>query len=241
MYSLHLVKVEDVVDFLGGLDGGSAGKPTSETWGWLANSDARGLDRVTQNLALHLSNRRPAYVFDDVSLTSWEAMIERGIGMMLRPPARLLVEAGMDRDLAQRFPVRLDNVGGVMGGAWVPAHLVQNIEAMIESRLERQLARMRNAEMDPVATMGTMLLALQAAQEAGAGLYEASGVLVPGANVRGTVLRAERELLPKDLRKRLEIAAKPPKKPGLFSRIGKGRGTTELDFAPSAMDDIVDR
>ena len=33
----------------------------------------------------------------EISLTNWEAQIDRGIGMLMRPPARILIDAGMER------------------------------------------------------------------------------------------------------------------------------------------------
>ena len=90
-----------------------------------------------------------------MSFTNWEARIERGVGMMMRPPSRLFMDAGMSRDMASNFPIRLDTGKGSMAGAYVPPHLIEPMLALYESRLERQLIRLIDAGLDPVATWDT--------------------------------------------------------------------------------------
>jgi hypothetical protein len=221
MYSLHLVTVADVVDLVS-TEGSTLSSP----------------NQLTARIARNLADRYPSFVFEDISLTAWEAQVERGIGMMLRPLSRLLVEAGLDRAQARSIPVRLDLHGEPMGGSWIPASLITQAEDLIESRLERQLARLREAEIDPVATVGTLLLAFAAAREAGAGLLEANRVMVPGAEPRGPLLIANRKSLPADLRKRLEEAAKPPKQPGLVARLVGRRANVRPDWPPSKLDGV---
>jgi hypothetical protein len=188
----------------------------------LEREDSRGPGAVGHALAVYLTERWPSFVLTDVSLTRWEAAIDRGVGMLLRPPSRLLVEAGMGRALAQRFPIRLDHDGGTMAGAYVPAHLVEQFETLLEERLERELRRLIDADLDPVANLGLMLQALAYARQHGTGLLEAADV-VDGLDPATPVFAADRRRLPKELRTRLEEAARPPKQPGRLSRLLKSR------------------
>jgi hypothetical protein len=184
----------------------------------MCQGDSHGPEQLGLALAIFLGNRRPSFVLSEISLTNWEARIDRGVGMLMRPPARLFMDAGLERPLAQQLAIRLDtNVRG-MAGAHIPAHLIEQLAELLEDRLERQLRRLREAELDPVANMGLMLQALAFARANETGLIEAVGAtdgLEPGAQV----VIAERSRLPKDLRKRLEAAAKPQRKPGLMTRI----------------------
>lgn len=221
MYTLHLITTDDVAAFL-------AGNP--QAMSVASDRDAR---RALLDLAALLAARHPSWYFDDISLTQWEASIERGIGMMLRPASRILIDAGMDRAAAQVYPIRLDSTGGPAGGAYMPASLVPQARQLLEMRLDRQITRMRDAEMDPVANLGAMLLALEAAERANAGLFEAAGVPHGALAAGQSVHTAERKSLPKDLRTRLEDAAKPPKKPGLIARIrgGSSKSQPQVDSA----------
>jgi hypothetical protein len=221
VFSLHPVTIDDVRAFLAASDtsvdqGGALGLD------WLRRSDSRGTGMVGQALAAFLAGHQPSFVLTEISLTNWEAQIDRGIGMLMRPPARILIDAGMERSLAQQFPIRLDHDAGSMAGAYVPAHLMDQFAALLESRLERHLRRLREAELDPVANMGLMLEAAAYARENRTGLIEAVGV-VDGLPPGTPVVIADRKHLPTELRKRLEEAARPPKKPGLVARLRGAR------------------
>jgi hypothetical protein len=221
VFSLHPVTVADVSEFLADV-AISANSPGAMSIDMVRRGDSRGPDLLGLALATFLANRRPSFVLSESSLTSWEAQIDRGIGMFLRPPARILIDAGLERPLAQTLAIRLDHSGGSMAGAFVPAHLIGQLRDFLEERLERDLRRLREAELDPVANMGLMLQAVAFARANQTGLIEAMGVtdgLEPGAQV----VIADRSRLPKDLRKRLEAAARPPKKPGLVARLFGGR------------------
>jgi hypothetical protein len=217
VFSLHPVTIEDVRAFLAASES-NADKRGSRGLDWLCRGDSRGPEMVGQALATFLAGRQPSFVLTEISLTNWEAQIDRGIGMLMRPPARILIDAGMERGLAQRFPIRLDHSGGCMAGGYVPAHLMSEFAALLESRLERHLRRLREAELDPVANMGLLIEAAAYAREHHTGLIEAVGV-VDGLPPGSPVVVADRKRLPKELRKRLEEAAKPPKKPGLVARL----------------------
>lgn len=222
MFSLHPVTTEDVSAFLAECAAGQfeTGALRRGAFGleMLERADGRGPGVVGQALAVYLTERWPSFVLPDVSLTRWEAAIDRGVGMLLRPPARLLIEAGMGRELAQRFAIRLDHDGGMMVGAYVPAQLIAQFETLLEERLEREARRLIEAEVDPVANLGLMLHALAYAREHGTGLIEAAHI-VEGLDPATPVFVADRKRLPKDLRHRLEEAAKPPKEPGRLARL----------------------
>jgi hypothetical protein len=222
VYSLHPVTIEDVRQYVSAL-----GNLTSDLQSvrrgslameWIARGDSRGPDMLGHALASWLAGKRVSFAFEEICLTKWEAVIERGVGMLLRPPSRLFVDAGIDRSLAQRLPIRIDPGKRMMAGAYVPAHLMPQLAEMLEQRLERQLRRMRDAELDPVANMGLMLEAVQYARDHGTGLLEAADV-VDGLEIALEIRHADRKRLPADLRKRLEIAAKPARRPGLMARL----------------------
>lgn len=232
MYSIHPIATEDLRAFIDACQRGQAGSAGAERGSvgleWLRRNDSRGPDLLTSGLALFLAERGPSFVFPETSLSMWEATIERGIGMYLRPPSRLFVEAGIERALVQQLPIRLDASAGMMGGSYVPAHLIEPLSRVLDERLARQMRRMVEAEIDAVATMGLMQDALTYARERGAGLFEAADVVGPEMPGDFQLIVASRNRLPKDVRKRLEEAAKPQKEQGLFRRIFTG-GQREED------------
>lgn len=190
-----------------------------------AGSEA-GANAVTYGLARLLATAAPTFVLPGAGLTPIEARIDRGVGMLMRPPARLFVDAGLDIAAARSLPIRLDLSRGLMGGAFIPARLVPEFQGLLESRLPRFLRRFAEAELDGVAIVGALLAACDAARSRGLGLYEAMDVVtpdVPEADPPGAVVMvADRRALDRDLRRRLEAAAKPPKPLGLLSRL-RGR------------------
>ncbi|HRA47004.1 MAG TPA: hypothetical protein PK819_02925 [Thermomicrobiales bacterium] len=213
MYTLHPITMADVTAFLQS----AQGPGDAANLAWLETVGDKGMQRVLSNLALYLAQRYPTFYFEDVSLTFWEASIERGLGMLLRPPSRLLTDGGMDRLVAARFPIRLDQYGGPMGGAYIPASLVLQAVELLESKHVRQVHRLHDAGLDPVANLGSMIVALRTAAELGTGVFEAARIALPPNAQNVTV--AAREGLPEDLRHMLELAAKPAKTPGLISRL----------------------
>lgn len=223
MFSLHPINNAEVRAFVEACQRGRADSPGVEQgcvgFEWLRRNDSRGPALVTSGLALFLANRGPSFIFMDTSLTKWEASIDRGIGMYLRPPSRLFVDAGIDRALVQGLPIRLDSSGGVMGGSFVPARLIEKLQTMLEERLATQMQRMIESEIDAVATMGLMLDALEYARGIGCGLFEAADVIGPEVPGDIHLVVASRNRLAKDVRKRLEDAAKPPSRPGVLRRM----------------------
>ncbi|MEA2594616.1 MAG: hypothetical protein QOF01_1085 [Thermomicrobiales bacterium] len=186
-----------------------------------------GANALTYGLGQVLAAMQPTFFHPGLSLTAWEARIDRGVGMLMRPPARLFIDAGLDVAAARAMPIRLDLSRGMMGGAFIPARLVPDFEGLLESRLDRSVRRLVDAELDPVAVMGLMFEIAAEARRTGLGLYEAIDVVMPDqpdAMLPGTrVVVADRKRIEPALRKRIAVAAKPVKKPGLLARM-LGRG-----------------
>lgn len=225
--SLHLVSTDDLRDFLTVLrlmesdrECVRRGRQGLELMG---AGDRRGPDLVSHAFATWLSESRTSFIVPEMSFTKWEAAIERGVGMMLRPPSRLFVDAGMERSLAQHFPIRLVAERSMMAGAFVPTHLVPQMEQLLEQRLVTQLTRLADAEMDSITILGSMLVALQTAREAGLGLIEAVDVIHLDARTGPLLVAPTLKTLPTELRERLELAAKPTKKQSVISRLFRGR------------------
>jgi len=193
-----------------------------------ANGDELASNRVTYALGQSLARAYPSFFTDGFGLTTWEARIDRGIGMLMRPPSRLFIDAGLDRSVVAAMPIRLDLQGGLMGGAWIPARLIPNLQELLDSRLERMARRLNDAEYDAFAMLGLMQRATDHAAEHHLGLFEAIGVIGPqGEHEPGTtVIVPDRRQMDIDLIRRIETAILPPKKQGLISRIlGRSKGT----------------
>jgi hypothetical protein len=198
-----------------------------------ATGDEAGANAVSFALAQVLATVQPTFIPTGVGLSIWEARIDRGVGMLMRPPSRLFVDAGLDIVAARAMPIRLDLTRGLMGGAFVPARLVPDLERLLDERMARQLRRLADAEVDGVAVLGLMLDACAYARRQGLGLYEAMDVITPEAPEAdppgARIVVAGRKRLDPALRRRLEAAAKPPKPPGLIARL-RGRGAARLPF-----------
>ena len=129
--SLHPFDLETVHQYVlsvTGQDGLAAPSPQQETWWrWVIGEARRGYDRavagdgdgasaLTYGLAQVLATQQPSFFCAGMSLTAWEARIDRGIGMLMRPPSRLFTDAGLDIAPARVLPIRLDLARGMMGG-----------------------------------------------------------------------------------------------------------------------------
>lgn len=197
--------------------------------------DEVGANLVSHELARLLGAGMPVYFVPGAGLTQLEARFDRGLGMLLRPPSRLFMDAGLESTAARRMPIRLDASGGSMGGAFVSPALVPQFRAHIEARLERLARRMAEAEMDAPAYVGILLEAATFAESRGFGLFEAADVVVPGVTESEppglTLLQPDRKRLDKSLRQQLEEAARPPKEPGLFARIFRGAKPAQTHVA----------
>ena len=189
------------------------------------SGDESASNRITLAFARIVAAQHPTFFHDGLGLTTWEARVDRGIGMLMRPPSRLFIDAGLERKQVEAMPIRLDLQGGLMGGAWIPPRLMGNLRELLDTRLDRLARRLHEAEYDPYALLGLMDSAVTYAAERNLGLFEAIGVVGPyGEHSAGIeVIAAEPKRMNQDLLRRIEIAITPPKKPGLISRMF-GRG-----------------
>jgi hypothetical protein len=190
--------------------------------------DEAAVNAISLGLARMLAVTHPVFYMPDMGFTQIEARFDRGLGMLLRPPARLFLDAGLETRVARTMPIRLDASGGSMGGAFMPPSLTGPFREHLEARMERLARRMAEAEMDAPAYIGQLLDVAAYVTDNGLGLYEATDVFVPGVlesqppGIR--LLQPDRKRLPKELRQRLEEASRPPREPGFFSRLlGRGR------------------
>ena len=212
-------------------------EPTDPAWSHLMPStliddltkaregDETASNRITLAFARVVALQHPTFFHDGLGLTTWEARVDRGIGMLMRPPSRLFVEAGLHRKQVEAMPIRLDLQGGLMGGAWIPPRLIGNLRELLDTRLDRLARRLHEAEYDPYALLGLMDSAATYAGDRDLGLFEAIGVVGPyGEHSSGVeIIAAEPNRMNQDILRRIEIAITPPKKAGLFSRM-LGRG-----------------
>lgn len=182
----------------------------------LGEGSESAANRLTVGLALAMATDHPSFVQEGFGLTTWEARVDRGVGMLMRPPARVFVDAGVNRRLVDAMPIRLDLQGGMMGGAYVPDRLIGQLDTLLDEHLERMAKRLKDAEYDPFPMLGLMRDAVRYARERNLGLYEAIDVVVPGMNV---VWAPEKKQLDPAFRDRIEKAIAEEKKPGLFGRL----------------------
>lgn len=187
---------------------------------------------ISHALGVELATRYPSFVGDGLSLSMLEANIDRGIGMVMRPPSRLFEEAGLPTTVARTMPIRLDATSGTMGGAWIPASLVPRLGELLVHRQQRLLRRMNESGHDAVAWYGLLVELAAFAREHGLGIYEAVDVVMPdapAANPPGTsIIAADRRRMDRQEIKRLEAVMKPPRR-GLLSRLLGQRDGTSFD------------
>lgn len=241
--TLHLLDPVIVGRYLAAVTGGAAPEtliPEAPDWSAGVIRTARigyeqaaagqeaGANKISYGLAQALATSHPTFLLPDAGLTAWEARIDRGLGMLMRPPSRLFGETGLPVAIARAMPIRVDLGAGMMGGAHVPARLIPDLQRLLESKAERLVRRLVEAEYDGVALVGLMIEAADSAAAQHLGLYEALDVIVPEAPAAdppgARVILPDRKRLPPELRRRLEEAAKPPYQPGLVARLFK-RGT----------------
>ena len=245
--SVHPLDAEVVARYVAAVTGTGTGTgegralvPADPAWGERLVVSARrgygdacrgkeaGANAVSFGLAQLLATVHPTFLLVGAGPTIWEARVDRGLGMLLRPPSRLFGEAGLGTAAARAMPIRLDLGAGVMGGSYVPARLVPDLRRLLDERAERLVRRLIEAERDGVAILGLLMEAAAYAGDRGLGLYEAIDVIVPEAPAAdppgAQVLLPDRRRLDPALRRRLEEAAKPPKQPGLGARLFGRRG-----------------
>jgi hypothetical protein len=228
LFSLHPLPEEDVVTFLQRIATNQqrADGNTSEPLGpqfWFRRLDGSVEPKpndLSFGLAGWLALRLPVFARPGLSLSTWEARVDRGSGMLMRPPSRLFIEAGADTDIARGMPIRITAGDAMMGGAYVPARLMDAYLARLEQHSTRSVRRMNEAELDGPELLALMLEAARFAKERGFGLYEAID-LIDGSDrgtwpsgVRVIPMAADRSEV-----ERLRIESLPPKEPGLIARL----------------------
>src|SRR5215211_6650448 len=116
-------------------DGNTPTAVASQFWfRSLAGNPSPRPNEISFGLAGWLAAQQPVFARQGLSLSSWEARVDRGAGMLMRPPSRLFSDAGLDLTLARSMAIRIEAGDAMMGGAYVPARL---IDAYLE-RLEKQ-------------------------------------------------------------------------------------------------------
>ncbi len=187
------------------------------------------LNQLTAGLAIWLAEREPVFAGEGLSLTAWEARVDRGLAMLLRPPSRLFLDAGLAPDDARRIPIRIDLDGPVMGGSYLPARLMKQAEEILDRNLARSAKRLQDAERDAYLLHGLMSEAISTASRLGLGLFEASGV-IDYSDSRTWPAGARVVLSPQnpEVQRRISFALQPEKEPGAIRRAwtklaGRGR------------------
>lgn len=228
--SLHPLDEQVVERFVTAVTGDAAPAPEWQPW-WpsqvpvllerMRAGDERASNELTLRLAYALGTQHPSFAAPGFGLTLWEARVDRGVGMYLRPPARLFRDLGLELDVLRSMPIRIDTALGLMGGAYIPPHLLPKVKELLETREQRMARRLREAEHDPVVALTLFNDAVDYALERGLGLYEALDAIGPEGQAvfGGEVIVGSRDRVPKSERKRIEELSKPPKKPGLLQRV----------------------
>lgn len=232
--SLHPLDPETVRHYVAALHGERSGATLDEAVSGALRDDAiragagdeRAASRLTYGLARALGRAAPIFTCPVAfGLSFWEAQVDRPMGMLMRPPARLFIDAGLDAAAARTMATRLDFQMGMMGGAYIPARLIDQAHQLLDDHMERSVKRLVAAEYDPMASLGLMYEAVTYARDHAMGLYEALDVIGPGGEglPGATVLRPDRKRLDRNVAERIDTYRQPPKKPGLIQRM-LGRG-----------------
>lgn len=185
-----------------------------------AGPTERDLQAVTFALAQVLSEDFPVFAAQGLSLTGWEARVDRGISMLIRPPSRLFAEAHIPASTLRSMPIRLDLSFGMMGGGYIPARLIPQVEVLLDRNLKRSLRRMLDADMNAEHLQGMMMEAVRFARIEGTGLYEAVGVVDPfNSETWGSSMGVQTSVCDAALVEQIRQSAKPEPKPGLIERL----------------------
>lgn len=207
-------------------DGNTSGDLASQFWfrRIVENPHPRP-NELTFGLGAWLAMSQPVFAHQGLSLSSWEARVDRGSGMLLRPPSRLFIEAGLDPALARKMPIRLEGGDGMMGGAFIPARLAVQYLERLDNNLERSVRRLNEADMDGPALVGLMIEAARYATQHGTGLYEVVDLLDPSDRTSWPQgARVMTQTTDKALLERIRNATQPQKEPGLIARLfGRNR------------------
>ena len=186
-----------------GLDGANEGRES-------------GANAVTLTFAQVLASAHPSFVHSGLSLTTLEATIDLGVGMLLRPPSRLFGELGLPMTAARTMPIRLDASAAMMGGAFMPARLVPQFRDLLRERDTRFVRRLNESGFEEVDVYGLLVEMAGYAAERRLGLYEAVDAVVPDMprlNPPGTrIVVADRGRMDPETVRRLTDSLKPPKR-----------------------------
>lgn len=196
--------------------------------------DEKAANRISLGLAWALAEQQPSYLIPGFGLSIWEARIDRGVGMLLRPPSRLFLDAGMNAASSRAMPIRLDPQLGMMGGAYVPPRLIPQLHALLENRFERTVRRLVEADYDPITILGPVYEAVERSRAQGYGLFEAMDAFGPdGQGLPGMqVVMADPKRLDQSLRERIELARRKPRKVGFLARL-LGRNASPREIIPN--------
>jgi hypothetical protein len=207
-------------------DGNTAGDLATHFWfSRLSGNQNPKPNDLSFGLAAWLATRYPVFAHRGLSLSSWEARVDRGSGMLLRPPSRMFIDAGLDPVIARGMPIRIEGGDGLMGGAFVPSRLAPQYFDRLDQHLERSVRRLNEAEMDGAAVFGVMYEAARYAAQHEVGLYEVVDLLDAGDRSSwpggAQVITSSSD---KALAERIRLATQPVKEPGLIARLfGRGR------------------
>lgn len=208
----------------------SLGVPSIDGTLWLQErleAARRGLEQATEGresganvvsltLAQILAAAEPSYVHDGLSLTTLEAAIDRGVGMLLRPPSRLFADLGVPIDAARTMPIRIDASAGMLGGSFMPANLVPQFRDMLQQHDLRFVRRLHDSGFDGVGVYGFLFDLASYAADRRMGLFEAVDAVVPDAprlNPPGTrIVLVDRSRMDRETVERLTQLLKPPKR-----------------------------
>ena len=175
-----------------------------------------GANALSLALAQVLAAAQPSFVHEGLSLTTLEATVDLGVGMLLRPPSRLFMELGVPTDAARTMPIRIDASAGMMGGAFMPANLVPRFGDLLRERDVRFVRRLQDSGFDGVGVYGFLMEMASYAAERRMGLLEAVDAVVPDAprlNPPGTrIVMVDRSRMDRETVQRLTLSLRPPKR-----------------------------
>ncbi len=190
-----------------------------------------GANVVSLTLAQILAAAEPSFVHEGLSLTTLEAAIDRGVGMLLRPPSRLFGDLGLSTAAARTMPIRIDASAGMLGGSFMPSNLVPQFRDLLRERDVRFVRRLHDSGFDGVGVYGFLLELATYAADRRMGLFEAVDAIVPGAprlNPPGAlIVQVDRSRMDRETVERLTQSLKPAKR-GFMDRI-TGRRAPSLN------------
>lgn len=223
MFTLHLYSEGQVSAFASALTTNQyekfATQGIREIFGNLPAATTTELNQISAAFVRSLGDEHPIFTNKSFTLTSWEAMVDRGVGMLLRPPARLLADAGIDSRSLLRMPIRLEPHGGIMAGAAVPARLMPDLLALFDQRLERSARRLADAGEDPLVAIGFVTAAAHYAKSKELGLIEAQFIYDEEMLSSLRTVTLDQTSLDSESISRIRLALNPPKPPGKLSRL----------------------